>query len=638
MGRKIAAQFLLLVLLLAALYGQQETFAQEDRQETYEESQETYEDGKQTYEEREETDSGDEGEEQHEQPKGDREQSGEGGENPGEEQTDQPQKGEDGDGQKEDPPVPYEITYGEPDGEDQYYTVKPQVTILHQGETGETVYSLENASGVSAGGRISQPDGQAVVEPEAFGEGENHLRVWIEYTPPGEELRILYEKEFLFKIDTCPPALDMWVEGGEDWHQYQANVRYKTRESSDGSGIKYIVCYINGQQQERTEKSEGAFSVRQASRGGQGIPVAVAAVDQAGNRTYRESQVYVDDAPPAVEIRGVQDYMITSRDVQALFEASDDNGLASCSVHTIWISPEGASTVLEEGEWRDENGSSKLSQIFSQDGIYRMRIRAVDRAGFQSETETQVIVDKQNPVIAYVDEIDGTWVKEFCWDRPVSEIFTDFTSYTYRLTLDGVPYLPGQTVKKEGRRILEAEAVDAAGNRSRAAAEFVIDHTPPKIVFEGVENGVAYEERRTCTVRLGNSADWIKEIRVNGERQSLAPGTDEYTCTFEEYQVHSIRVTAVDKAGNEKKDSVVFQVVPRQSLAGRLLSPVRQSLGLEKDGFKQHEDGTGAAVEGREEESGAMPAVTVAVLLLIFLVLLLPGFALYRRIAKRKGV
>ena len=57
MGRKIAAQFLLLVVLLAALYGQQETFAQEDRQETYEESQETYEDGKQTYEEREETDS-----------------------------------------------------------------------------------------------------------------------------------------------------------------------------------------------------------------------------------------------------------------------------------------------------------------------------------------------------------------------------------------------------------------------------------------------------------------------------------------------------------------------------------------------------------------------------------------------------
>ena len=36
---------------------------------------------------------------------------------------------------------------------------------------------------------------------------------------------------------------------------------------------------------------------------------------------------------------------------------------------------------------------------------------------------------------------------------------------------------------------------------------------------------------------------------------------------------------------------MVFQVVPRQTLAGRLLSPARQSLGLEEDGFKRQEDG-----------------------------------------------
>ncbi len=599
MGRKIAARLLLLALLLAALYGQQEIFAQEDRQE------------------------------KHEQPQGDTELSGEEGENPEEDQTDKGQ---------EDPPVPYEITYGEPDGENQYYIVKPRVTILHPGETGETVYSLENTAGVTAGGRISQPGGQAAVESEAFGEGENRLRVWTEYTPPGEELQILYEKEFLFKIDTCPPALDLWVEGGEDWHQYQADVGYKASDSSDGSGIKYIVYDINGLEQEITGKGEGTFPVRQASRGGEGIPVAVAAVDQAGNRTCREVQVYVDDAPPAVEISGVEDYMITSRDVQALFTASDDNGLVSCSVHTTWTSPEGVSTVLEEGEWKKENGSSQLSQIFSQDGMYRMQIRAVDRAGFQSKTEAQVIVDKQNPVIAYVDEMDGAWVKEFCWDRPVSEIFTDFTSCTYRLTLDGVPYLPGQTVRKEGRRLLEAEAVDAAGNRSRASAEFVIDHTPPEIVFEGVKNGVAYEERRTCTVRLGNSADWIKEIRVNGEKQTLASDADEYTCTFEEHQIYSIRVTAVDKAGNERRDSVVFQVVPKQTLADQLLSPVRRSLGLEKDGFKLDEDGTGAAEGEKEEESGALPVAAAAVILLLLLILLLSGFALYRRAAKRGRV
>lgn len=603
MGRKIEVQLLLLVLLLAALYGQQEILARENRQETCEE--------------RKETDGSDGDMDQNEKTEGEKDQEGQ-------DQSEQDKE--------EPPPVPYEVTYGEPDGENQYYTVKPQVAILHPGETGKTVYSLENAGGTSAEGCVSQPGGQAVLDPEAFAEGENRLRIWTEYTPRDEELQILYEKELLFKVDTCPPRLDMWVEGGEGWHQYQADVSYKMSDNTGGSGINYIVCYVNGQEAERSQKEAGSFRVRQASRGGQGIPVEAAACDKAGNRVFWEGTVYVDDTPPSVGISGVQDYLITSRDVQALFSAADDNGLASRSVHTTWISPEGAETELEEGEWRTGSGGSQMSQVFSQDGIYRMKIKAVDRAGFSAEADAQVIVDKQNPVIAYVDEMDGTWVKEFRWDRPISEIFTDFTSYTYRLTMDGVPYLPGQTVKKEGRRLLEAEAVDAAGNRSRAAAEFVIDHTPPEILFEGVENGVAYEERRTCTVRLRNNSDWIREIRINGKEQPLEPNADEYTCTLEEHQVYSVRVTAVDRAGNEKKDSVMFQVVPEQTLADRLLSPVRRSLGLEEEGFKREEDGTGAAEE-EEEGDRMLPAAAAAATLLILSLLAL---VLVRRVAKRR--
>ena len=617
MGRKIAVRLLLLVLLLAALYGQQEIFAREDSQGTHTE--------------REDTDDLEGGGDEDEQTKADTDHS----DQEGQEETEQEQPPEgDGDDTQEKPPLPYEVSYGEPDGEEQYYTVKPQVTILHPGETGETVYILENAAGALTEGRISQPGGQAVIEPEAFGEGENRLRVWTEYAPPDEEIQTLYERELIFKIDTCPPSLDMWVEGGEGWHQYQADVGYKVEENSVGSGIKYIAYYVNGQEQERTGQEMGTFTIRQASRGGQGIPVSAVACDQAGNRTYRDMQVYVDDTPPTVEISGVQDYSITSRDVQALFSAADDNGLASCSVQTIRTSPEGEETMLGEGEWNEETGRRQASQVFSQDGIYRLWVRAVDWSGLQSEARAQVIVDKQNPVIAYVDEMDGTWVKEFCWDRPVAEIFTDFTSYTYRLTLDGVPYLPGQTVKKEGRRLLEAEAVDAAGNRSRAAAAFVIDHTPPEILFEGVENGVAYEERRTCTVRLGNSSDRIKEIRINGERQALETDTDEYSCTFEEHQVYSIRVTAVDRAGNEKEEAVMFQVVPKQTLVDRLLSPARQSLGLEEDGFKREEEETREGATGERAGDAVLPAAAAAALLL----LIPPCAALVRRIAKKRGV
>ena len=109
MGRKIAAQFLLLVLLLAALYGQQETFAQEDSQGTHAE--------------REDTDDLEGGGDEDEQTKADTDHS----DQEGQEETEQEQPPEgDGDDTQEKPPLPYEVSYGEPDGEEQYYTVKPR--------------------------------------------------------------------------------------------------------------------------------------------------------------------------------------------------------------------------------------------------------------------------------------------------------------------------------------------------------------------------------------------------------------------------------------------------------------------------------------------------------------------------------
>ena len=587
MGRKIVWQVFLLVAVLAALYGQQEIFAQEDAQAICEEEEKEPEDGE-----------------------------------------------EQGEEQEKEPPLPYEVSYEEADGEEQYYTVKPQVTISHPGETGETVYTVENEAGTVLEGRISQPGGQAVIGQETFAEGENRLRIWIEYTPPGQEkeLQIFYEKELLFKVDTAPPALDMWVDGGNIWNQYQAGLVYQASENTEGSGIKYIVCYVNGKEQERSEKEKGSFVIRQTSKGGQGIPVAAAAFDRAGNRTVWEGEVYVDASPPSVQISGAKDYLITSKDIHALCAASDDNMLDFCSVQTIWTSPEGEETVLDGGEWSGEGGSRQAEQIFQNDGIYRIHVRAADAAGFHAETKVQVIVDKNNPVITYVDELDGTWLKEFCWDRPVSELITDFTSYTYRLTLDGVPYLPGQTIRKEGRHLLEAEAVDAAGNRSRAAAEFAIDRTPPQILFEDVENGRAYEERRTCTVRLGNSGDWIREIRVNGKKIELDPDTDVYTCTFDEYRVYKMEVAAADKAGNKAERSVLFEIVAKESLADKLLSPVRQSLGLEEEQFKREKETEEKESAQDSWDETALPAVVAAGLLL------LPGFVCFRRIVKKKRV
>ena len=63
----------------------------------------------------------------------------------------------------------------------------------------------------------------------------------------------------------------------------------------------------------------------------------------------------------------------------------------------------------------------------------------------------------------------------------------DFTSYTYQIRLDGSLYTVGDKISGEGRHILCVEATDSAGNKAQAKAGFVIDRTPPRILFLDVE-------------------------------------------------------------------------------------------------------------------------------------------------------
>lgn len=576
MGRKLAGQLLALAFLLAAIYGQQQIFAKEEPAER---------------------------------------------------------------------PVPYEVAFEEPGGWDGYYTVRPQVTITHPGPAGETVYVLEHDGGTGAQGRICEAGGQAVIGQEQFAEGENRLRVCMEYTPPAEDEEpdteepgpekpdaeepgaeapdteepdaeesdteepeqpgppeILYEQTYVFRVDTRPPSLQAWIRGGNIWHQNQADVDFKAEETLDGSGIKNIVFYVNDERVRVTEEGGGRLTVEEPSRGGQGVPVRIEAWDRAGNTTSWEGEVYVDSAPPSLAVTGVTDYMITSRDVTALFRASDDNLLASCSAQTVWITPEGEETVLEGAKWSREGETWQARQTFDRDGIYRMQVRARDQAGFQTEQSVQVIVDKSNPVISWVDEVDGACMQAFRWEKPVSEIITDFTSYTYTVKLDGFPCLPGFRTEREGRHVLEVEAVDAAGNRSRADARFVIDHTAPHIAFEGVESGTAYEKEREVTVRLGDSADWIREIRVNGVQQKTGEKACVYTHVFQEEGVYELEVSATDLAGNVREASVIFEIVPEATLAQQLLAPVKESLGIEKDSLPTEEEKRKKEESGKKEE------------------------------------
>lgn len=465
---------------------------------------------------------------------------------------------------------PFRVLWNHSDQAQLYYREKPSVLITHPGSVGVTRFRCSSVGKPVLEGSISRTGGSRQLDSELFSEGVNELEVWLEYREPDqpEEPVILFQYQKQFTVDTRPPGLSARVQGGNSWHQKKAVVEYEIKQESCDSGIKYIVCYVNGKQAGSSKKQAGSFTVQQTCENGKGIPVRLEAWDKAGNCAEWTGEVWIDGIPPSLSFSGIQNSMVADAPVTVRAAASDENQLGNCSIRIVHTDPDGTETVIEEGNWREKEGQKEWTGILQEDGIYCIQARAEDESGLQTLAEARVILDTEPPVITFVKELDGAWLKEFSCDFSVSEMVSDLTGCTCRINLNGRPCLPGLKIRKEGKKILEAEAQDAAGNSTFARAVFIIDHTPPVIRFGGIEDGKNYKEGKTCRISMKEPQDCLEKILVNGQRKKFS-GLKAETLKFTEPGIYTLEVTASDPAGNRQTAAVSFRIMPDRRAAER---------------------------------------------------------------------
>ena len=176
------------------------------------------------------------------------------------------------------------------------------------------------------------------------------------------------------------------------------------------------------------------------------MEVKVTAEDRAGNQGSHVKSVYIDNKAPRVEIKGAEDYLITSEPVFVIYEVYEENTLSECTASAEWQNVQGEQSVLPVPEWENAEGGKRTVQRLSEDGIYRLKVSGVDKAGYKADKNMQVIIDKENPVIGYVDRLEGKYMKSFCWDYPEREFVSDFTTVSSEVRLDGMLYPLGKNV------------------------------------------------------------------------------------------------------------------------------------------------------------------------------------------------
>lgn len=575
MGRKMKG-IIFLIIMLVMIYCQHST--------TYAEKKEMLQTGYETY-------GKDNTEEQGvtEKPGGGEEPDS-GGEPDGGEESDGGDGNEDGKDEEEKEPLQkYRLEFPEPDGRNGYFKTVPEIKISHVDKRGSTWYSLTVNGAVKAEGTLHSAAASVVLGEGQLEEGKNILTIYMEEEDGTRQEE--YDCAETFLLDLTAPQFDMKASNGFDaWYQKEAWIDVTAEDGANGSQIDSISCYCGNQIIGTVRKPQAEFLINQASDKGRGVNITVTVTDQAGHKTENTRRLYIDNAAPQTEIMGIEDYMITSQAVEAVFQAREDNGIKETAAQVEWESAEGDRQTVPVGTWREENGVREAALTLSEDGIYRMKMRAVDLAGHTSEKEAQVIIDSHNPVIRYVDELDGQFMKKFCWNYSKEEFIEDFTTFVHQIQLDGVLYPAGRESVEEGRHVLRVEAVDSAGNKAEARAGFVIDHTPPEILFIDVEEDGIYEEEKTFKIALKNPEDQIQEIRINGIPQPVGKGKTAFQYTVQEIADYEVDVKARDKAGNYVSSGIAFEVSPKETIFEKAAKPVKRLFGISQEDGRQEYD------------------------------------------------
>lgn len=291
---------------------------------------------------------------------------------------------------------------------------------------------------------------------------------------------------------------------------------------------------------------------------GRNIPVAaremkysykVLARDKAGNESTLEISFTLDTTKPKLDISGVLDGFF-NKNITPKVTYSD-----------IHLDTSKTSVTLNGKAF--ENGT-KLE--YEQD--YILKAVVTDMADNVTTRTIVFTIDKTSPVIKFKEPISNNYFKT---DLLPQLLIEDMSAYDIiAMMLDGKPYEAGDPIKEEGKHVMFFEVKDKAGNIQQLSVEFIIDKTAPKVVVEGVKEKEKYYDPVEVSIRLDNPNDTLKSVMINGElfkgEVVEENGYQVIKIKLAEIKPYEIQVTADDLAGNEKTETISFEIVKKGAL------------------------------------------------------------------------
>ncbi|MCR5148672.1 MAG: hypothetical protein K6C35_06855 [Eubacterium sp.] len=418
-----------------------------------------------------------------------------------------------------------------------------------------------------------------------------------------------------FRVDKTPPVLtitgiDKNATSAEDvtvtygmveafyWDMVSAEIRiYKKVDGSAETLLKTVKFDANSANSTMSEtfKEDGQYRFE------------FTAEDKTGNKADESFAFILDENAPIIVLSGVDKYL-TDDDVTLDIKIDETFFTGNVvkiegTVKTL-EHPEGEPINFEDYSGLTRSSSADFQQIFTEDGIYDIKVTSKDIAGNETVQNVQFTIDKTNPLIKDIEElaneeeykeyIDAVNANDpearkllpifdgFDFDYDADDIVVDLTTVTYQLYLDDVLY-DGLSKISDGFHELKVNAHDEVGNSSERSFYFKVDTVAPVIIITGVDNGNNLQKPTTVTVSLQLAEDTLEEVTLNGSAIAI----DGNAATFEvskkgEYE---LVCRAIDAAGNGAEQIVNFEYGKTNSILWIILAAVAGVIVLGGAGF-----------------------------------------------------
>ncbi|MEA3558627.1 MAG: right-handed parallel beta-helix repeat-containing protein, partial [Candidatus Thermoplasmatota archaeon] len=347
------------------------------------------------------------------------------------------------------------------------------------------------------------------------------------------------------------------------------------------------------------------YSGRNSSFDLEGVPnghhtITLTGYDRAGNPTSRNRSFVMDSTLPDLVLLSPEDGLLTqSTNIRVEWTGGDDGS----GIFGYYFKLNGL-------EW-ESLGSSRFEKTLWQlnDGVYIIKVKAVDNAGNTRMVSSVIIVDGTRPLLEIRSPTDGSYL---C-DVPVSIVWngTDATSGLdhYEISLDGISWtFLGRNISytivnlKQGSYIASIKMYDRAGNTITMSTGFVLDETLPEALIWGPEGeninvdttvSVTFSERMDRRISQFKVSDTDGRVTWKGDRAIFIPNSD---LSFgKEYNV---TIVAWDLAGNRMRTlEWTFRTDDTGSISGFIMNkkddPVENTVVTLDDGrsTRSREDG-----------------------------------------------